>query len=56
MIGCPTVSDPSCSRVIRLDVLHSGQDLYYSSHYSRLEAIKQQYDPKNTFDFPTSIQ
>jgi len=33
-----------------------GQDRYYNSHYSRLQELKAQYDPKNTFRFPLSIE
>ena len=33
-----------------------GQQLYYGPHYPRLKALKDQYDPMNTFSFPTSIQ
>ncbi|KAK2464778.1 hypothetical protein APHAL10511_003196 [Amanita phalloides] len=36
--------------------LTNWQKLYYGSHYSRLQSIKRQYDPHNTFSFPQSIE
>jgi hypothetical protein len=33
-----------------------GQHLYYASHYPRLQQLKSEYDPLNSFDFPTAIQ
>ncbi|KAK0461759.1 glucooligosaccharide oxidase [Desarmillaria tabescens] len=32
------------------------QNLYYKSHYSRLESLKSQYDPTGVFVFPISVQ
>jgi hypothetical protein len=32
------------------------QQLYYGSHYSRLESIKKAVDPNNVFVFPTSVE
>jgi len=38
------------------DMLQNWQTLYYGSHYPRLRSIKDKYDPKNIFLFPTGIQ
>lgn len=38
------------------DRLQNWQQLYYGPHYPRLKALKDQYDPMNTFSFPTSIE
>ncbi|KAK0499698.1 glucooligosaccharide oxidase [Armillaria luteobubalina] len=38
------------------DRLNSAQNLYYKSHYSRLESLKSQYDPTGVFVFPISVQ
>jgi len=34
----------------------AGQKLYYGSHYPRLQSLKDQYDPMDTFNFPTAIE
>ncbi|TRM63339.1 hypothetical protein BD626DRAFT_496353 [Schizophyllum amplum] len=36
--------------------LENWQDLYYDSHYQKLQTIKAAYDPNNVFYFPTSIE
>ncbi|KAK0206897.1 glucooligosaccharide oxidase [Desarmillaria ectypa] len=38
------------------DRLNNAQNLYYKSHYSRLESLKSQYDPTGVFVFPISVQ
>ncbi|KAK0483238.1 hypothetical protein IW261DRAFT_1549740 [Armillaria novae-zelandiae] len=36
--------------------LNNWQDLYYGSHYLRLQALKKEFDPSNVFDFPLAIE
>ncbi|KAF9050595.1 glucooligosaccharide oxidase [Panaeolus papilionaceus] len=36
--------------------LGNWQQLYYGSQYGRLKTLKNTYDPKNVFKFPTSIE
>ncbi|KAK2464790.1 hypothetical protein APHAL10511_003208 [Amanita phalloides] len=36
--------------------LKNWQELYYGAHYRRLQGLKRQYDPRNTFSFPQSIE
>lgn len=36
--------------------LSDWQTRYYGSHYARLRSIKDTYDPKDTFTFPTAIE
>jgi len=38
------------------DRLANWQNLYYSTNYPRLQTLKNQYDPQDTFSFPTSIE
>ncbi|KAF8629013.1 hypothetical protein AX17_005869 [Amanita inopinata Kibby_2008] len=38
------------------DRLQNYASLYYNGHYPLLRYLKSQYDPLNTFDFPTGIQ
>jgi len=38
------------------DELPDWQELYYGSHYARLESIKASVDPNDLFNFQTSIQ
>lgn len=38
------------------NLLVNWQKLYYGTHYPRLESLKKQYDPRDTFNFPKSIQ
>jgi len=33
-----------------------GQQLYFGAHYARLHDLKNTYDPKGLFTFPTGIQ
>lgn len=36
--------------------LKNWQHLYFGTHYQRLQILKRQYDPENTFSFPQSIE
>ncbi|KAG7452930.1 glucooligosaccharide oxidase [Guyanagaster necrorhizus] len=36
--------------------LDDWQDLYYGSHYARLQALKKKFDPSNVFSFPLAIE
>ncbi|KAK0240537.1 hypothetical protein EDD85DRAFT_788572 [Armillaria nabsnona] len=36
--------------------LDNWQDLYYDSHYTRLQALKKEFDPSNVFNFPLAIE
>ncbi|KAK0448331.1 uncharacterized protein EV420DRAFT_1712324, partial [Desarmillaria tabescens] len=36
--------------------LDNWQDLYYGSHYTRLQALKKEFDPSNIFSFPLAIE
>ena len=36
--------------------LKNWQQLYFGTHYHRLQSLKRQFDPKNTFSFPQSIE
>ncbi|KAF9050604.1 glucooligosaccharide oxidase [Panaeolus papilionaceus] len=38
------------------DRLSNWQQLYYGTHYPRLESLKATYDPRNMFKFPTSVE
>ncbi|KAF9541279.1 glucooligosaccharide oxidase [Agrocybe pediades] len=38
------------------DRLQNWQNLYYGSHYPKLEALKKQYDPEDIFKFPLSVE
>jgi hypothetical protein len=38
------------------DSVFIDQQLYYGSHYSRLESIKKAVDPNDVFIFPTSVE
>ncbi|KAG6829565.1 hypothetical protein H0H92_004112 [Tricholoma furcatifolium] len=38
------------------DQLPNWQKLYYGSHYDRLKSLKEQYDPRDVYDFPTAIE
>ncbi|KAG6829574.1 hypothetical protein H0H92_004123 [Tricholoma furcatifolium] len=37
------------------DKLEDWSSRYYGAHYSRLQALKRKYDPKDVFDFQTGI-
>ncbi|KAK0210385.1 hypothetical protein DFS33DRAFT_1370860 [Desarmillaria ectypa] len=36
--------------------LDDWQDLYYGSHYTRLQALKMEFNPSNVFGFPLAIE
>ncbi|KAK0502867.1 hypothetical protein EDD18DRAFT_1306169 [Armillaria luteobubalina] len=36
--------------------LNNWQDLYYGSHYLRLQALKKEFDPSDVFNFPLAIE
>lgn len=36
--------------------LKNWQQLYFGSHYHRLQILKREFDPRNTFSFPQSIE
>ena len=36
--------------------LENWQQLYFGDHYRHLQSLKRQFDPKNTFSFPQSIE
>jgi hypothetical protein len=38
------------------DRLSNWQQLYYGTHYTRLQTLKATVDPNNVFKFPTSIE
>ena len=43
--------------ILTIDALSgAGQNLYYGSQYPLLKALKDQYDPNDTFNFPKSIE
>ncbi|KAF9460062.1 glucooligosaccharide oxidase [Collybia nuda] len=38
------------------DRLSDWQQRYYGAHYPRLQALKDKYDPRDTFAFPTAVE
>ena len=56
MIGFKTVRFVFLDGLNLTNIDFEGQQLYYGPHYPRLKALKDQYDPMNTFSCPTSIK